>query len=39
MALVTQRIWKGGRGRRFKRACWGFTAQRDGKQVRRFRED
>src|SRR5262245_62952010 len=39
MALVTQRLYRGGRGRRMKRAAWGFTAQKDGKQVRQFRED
>jgi hypothetical protein len=38
MAQVTQRIWKSGR-RRAKHVGWGFTVQRDGKQVRRFRED
>jgi integrase len=38
MAQVTQRIWKSGL-RKVKRAAWGFTAQRDGKQIRRFRED
>jgi hypothetical protein len=38
MAQVTQRIWESG-PRKVKRAAWGFTAQRDGKQVRRFRED
>ncbi len=36
MALVTQRIWTTGRR---KHCAWGFTAQRDGKQARRFRED
>jgi hypothetical protein len=38
MALVTQRIWRAG-PRKVKHAAWGFTGQRDGKQVRRFRED
>ena len=36
--MVTQRLWKSG-PRKVKRCAWGFTAQRDGKQVRRFRED
>jgi integrase len=38
MAQVTQRVWKSG-PRQVKRCAWGFTAQRDGRQVRRFRED
>src|SRR5882724_8207771 len=37
-SMITKRIWKSG-PRRIKRVAWGFTAQRDGKQVRRFREE
>src|SRR2546426_10794258 len=33
-SMITKRIWKSG-PRRIKRVAWGFTAQRNGKQVRR----
>ena len=36
--MITKRIWKSG-PRRIKRVKWGFTAQRNGKQVRRVREE
>ena len=36
--VCTKRIWKSG-PRRIKRVAWGVTAQRNGKQVRRFREE
>jgi len=36
--MITKRIWKIG-PRRIKRVAWGFTAQRNGKQVRRVREE
>src|SRR5437870_10026043 len=36
--MITKRIWKSG-PRRIERVAWGFTAQRNGKQVRRFREE
>ncbi len=36
--MITKRIWKSG-PRRIKRVAWGFTAQRNGKQVRRVREE
>src|SRR3989449_9668966 len=35
-SMITKRIWKSG-PRRIKRVEWGFTAQRNGKQVRRGR--
>src|SRR5438034_5192796 len=37
-SMITKRIWKSG-PRRIKRVKWGFTAQRNGKQVRRVREE
>ena len=37
-SMITKRIWKSG-PRRIKRVEWGFTAQRNGKQVRRVREE
>src|SRR5438093_7843773 len=37
-SMITKRIWKSG-PRRIKRVAWGFTAQRNGKQVRRGREE
>src|SRR5947209_15763020 len=37
-SMITKRIWKSG-PRRIKRVAWGFTAQRNGKQVRRVREE
>ena len=38
MARVNQRLWKVP-GQRTKRKAWGFTAQLDGKQVRRYKAD
>lgn len=35
MADVTQRVWKSG-PRRVRRTAWGYTFQRDGRQVRKF---
>src|SRR5207247_760665 len=37
-SMITKRIWKSG-PRRIKRVAWGFTAQRNGKQVWRGREE
>ena len=36
MARVNQRLWKIP-GQRTKRKAWGFTAQINGKQVRRYK--
>lgn len=38
MALVTQRIWRSG-ARKVKRAAWGYTFMKDGKQLREFHEE
>jgi integrase len=38
MAQVTQRLWKIP-GQRTKRKAWGFTAQINGKQVRRYKTE
>jgi len=38
MAQVNQRLWKIP-GRRTKRKAWGFTAQINGKQVRRYKAE
>jgi integrase len=38
MAQVNQRLWKI-RGQRTKRKAWGFTAQINGKQVRRYKAE
>ncbi len=38
MAQVTQRLWKIP-GQRTKRKAWGFTAQINGKQVRRYKAE
>jgi hypothetical protein len=38
MAQVNQRLWKLP-GQRTKRKAWGFTAQINGKQVRRYKAE
>ena len=38
MAQVNQRLWKIP-GQRTKRKAWGFTAQINGKQVRRYKAE
>src|ERR671935_89357 len=38
MAKVNQRLWKIP-GQRTKRKAWGFTAQINGKQVRRYKAE
>jgi hypothetical protein len=38
MARVNQRLWKIP-GQRTKRKAWGFTAQTNGKQVRRYKAE
>jgi hypothetical protein len=38
MARVNQRLWKIP-GQRTKRKAWGFTAQINGKQVRRYKAE
>src|SRR5438132_12960004 len=38
MARVNQRLWKMP-GQRTKRKAWGFTAQINGKQVRRYKAE
>src|SRR5262245_6311235 len=38
MAEVVQRTWRAG-PRKAKRSAWGYTLQRDGKQVRVFRSE
>jgi hypothetical protein len=35
MAQVIQRIWRSG-PRKVKRVSWGFTFQRDGRQIRKY---
>jgi hypothetical protein len=38
MARVNQRLWKIP-GQRTKRKAWGFTAQINGKQIRRYKAE